>query len=100
MRTEMDALVIGNHSFDKASQPALQENVDWRSQYALDLTRGLFSGHVRHTSSATGHTTAQVALSHSCEAHTARGVAPKMSVPRQHLCCMTSTEAETDDCGN
>lgn len=36
MRTELDNLVIGNHMLDKASQPARQDTVDWRSLYALD----------------------------------------------------------------
>jgi carbamoyltransferase len=36
MRTEMDNLVLGNHVLDKACQPALKDEVDWRSIYALD----------------------------------------------------------------
>jgi len=36
MRTEMDALVVGSFLLDKASQPPLADDVDWRSQYALD----------------------------------------------------------------
>jgi carbamoyltransferase len=36
MRTEMDALVLGNHILHKTQQPALKEDVDWRNLYALD----------------------------------------------------------------
>ena len=36
MRTEMDALVVGSFLLDKASQPALADDEDWRTQYALD----------------------------------------------------------------
>jgi carbamoyltransferase len=36
MRTEMDALVLGSFVLDKAKQPPLREDVDWRSLYQLD----------------------------------------------------------------
>jgi carbamoyltransferase len=36
MRTDMDALVIGNFVLDKARQPALVGDEDWRTQHALD----------------------------------------------------------------
>jgi carbamoyltransferase len=36
MRTEMDYLVLGSYLLDKRKQPALRDDVDWRSQYALD----------------------------------------------------------------
>ena len=36
MRTNMDHLVVGHYLLDKKDQPALQENVDWRSLYELD----------------------------------------------------------------
>jgi len=36
MRTEMDHLVLGNRLFDKAAQPAYEENADWRNEYELD----------------------------------------------------------------
>jgi carbamoyltransferase len=36
MRTEMDTLVLGSFVLDKAKQPALQNDEDWRSQYQLD----------------------------------------------------------------
>jgi carbamoyltransferase len=36
MRTEMDALVLGSFVLDKARQPALKEDVDWRALYQLD----------------------------------------------------------------
>ena len=36
MRTEMDNLVLGSFVLDKAGQPALPDDVDWRSQYELD----------------------------------------------------------------
>ncbi len=36
MRTEMDYLVLGSFVLDKARQPALPDDVDWRSQYQLD----------------------------------------------------------------
>ncbi|MEW6137335.1 MAG: carbamoyltransferase [Thermodesulfobacteriota bacterium] len=36
MRTEMDYLVMGPFVLDKRSQPPLQGDADWRSQYALD----------------------------------------------------------------
>lgn len=36
MRTEMDHLVIGNHLFSKADQPAWSEEGDWRDEYELD----------------------------------------------------------------
>ena len=36
MRTEMDHLVLGPHLLAKARQPALRDDVDWRSEYQLD----------------------------------------------------------------
>jgi carbamoyltransferase len=36
MRTNMDQLVLGHHLLDKKRQPALKEDVDWRSLYELD----------------------------------------------------------------
>ncbi|HZP42629.1 MAG TPA: carbamoyltransferase [Candidatus Binatia bacterium] len=36
MRTEMDQLVLGSFVLDKPRQPALKEDVDWRSLYQLD----------------------------------------------------------------
>jgi carbamoyltransferase len=36
MRTNMDQLVLGHHLLDKKDQPALREDVDWRSLYELD----------------------------------------------------------------
>ena len=36
MRTEMDDLVLGPFLLEKARQPALREDVDWRSLYQLD----------------------------------------------------------------
>ena len=36
MRTEMDVLVLGNHVLLKPDQPALQEQGDWRKEFALD----------------------------------------------------------------
>lgn len=36
MRTEMDALVIGNYLLIKTEQADLQEDSDWRKQYELD----------------------------------------------------------------
>ena len=36
MRTEMDYLVLGPYILDKKKQPALKEDVDWRSQFELD----------------------------------------------------------------
>jgi carbamoyltransferase len=36
MRTEMDALVLGNCLLHKADQPKLVEDVDWREQFQLD----------------------------------------------------------------
>jgi len=36
MRTEMDTLVLGSFVLEKARQPALRDDVDWRSQYQLD----------------------------------------------------------------
>jgi len=36
MRTNMDALVLGNQILRKADQPELHEDVDWRELYALD----------------------------------------------------------------
>jgi len=36
MRTNMDYLVVGHHLLDKRDQPALREDVDWRTQFELD----------------------------------------------------------------
>jgi carbamoyltransferase len=36
MRTNMDHLVMGSFLLDKKEQPALREDVDWRTQYELD----------------------------------------------------------------
>jgi carbamoyltransferase len=36
MRTEMDNLVLGPFLLEKSQQPALREDVDWRSLYQLD----------------------------------------------------------------
>jgi carbamoyltransferase len=36
MRTEMDALVLGNQILRKEEQPPLVEQFDWRERYALD----------------------------------------------------------------
>jgi carbamoyltransferase len=36
MRTEMDTLVLGSFILEKTKQPALREDVDWRSLYQLD----------------------------------------------------------------
>jgi carbamoyltransferase len=36
MRTEMDNLVLGSFLLQKNDQPALNDDVDWRSQYELD----------------------------------------------------------------
>jgi carbamoyltransferase len=36
MRTEMDALVIGNCLLRKVAQPSLQGDTDWRSEFQLD----------------------------------------------------------------
>jgi carbamoyltransferase len=36
MRTDMDILVLGNHILEKRDQPALREDVDWRTLYELD----------------------------------------------------------------
>ena len=36
LRTELDSLVLGSQILDKAKQPALQGDVDWRNLYALD----------------------------------------------------------------
>ena len=36
MRTEMDGLVLGSYVLEKARQPPLRDDVDWRSQYQLD----------------------------------------------------------------
>lgn len=36
MRTEMDALVIGDYIFEKATQPAWHEAQDWKEEYGLD----------------------------------------------------------------
>ncbi len=36
MRTEMDVLVVGSFLLQKGSQPPLADDIDWRTQYALD----------------------------------------------------------------
>jgi len=36
MRTEMDHLVLGSFVLDKTRQPALRDDIDWRTQYQLD----------------------------------------------------------------
>jgi len=36
MRTEMEHLVLGPYLLDKAKQPPLRDDVDWRSEYQLD----------------------------------------------------------------
>jgi carbamoyltransferase len=36
MRTQMDALVLEDCVLDKASQPALEDDVDWQKEFALD----------------------------------------------------------------
>ena len=36
MRTEMDYLVMGPFILDKTKQPALDDKVDWQSQFELD----------------------------------------------------------------
>jgi carbamoyltransferase len=36
MRTNMDQLALGSFLLDKKEQPALREDVDWRTQYELD----------------------------------------------------------------
>ncbi len=36
MRTNMDYLVLGHQLLDKREQPALREDVDWRTQFELD----------------------------------------------------------------
>jgi carbamoyltransferase len=36
MRTEMDALVVGSFILRKEQQPALRDDVDWKSQFELD----------------------------------------------------------------
>jgi carbamoyltransferase len=36
MRTEMDTLVLGSFFLEKARQPPLQQDVDWRTLYQLD----------------------------------------------------------------
>ena len=36
MRTEMDALVVGPFVMEKARQPALADDADWRREYELD----------------------------------------------------------------
>jgi carbamoyltransferase len=36
MRTEMDALVLGSYVLEKAKQPPLRDDVDWRNLYQLD----------------------------------------------------------------
>lgn len=36
MRTQMDALVVGNYVMLKADQPPFEETADWRHEFALD----------------------------------------------------------------
>ena len=36
MRTEMDALVLGDIILDKSSQPSLEDHEDWRNEFQLD----------------------------------------------------------------
>ena len=36
MRTEMDALVVGSFVLRKEQQPALGDDVDWKTQFELD----------------------------------------------------------------
>jgi carbamoyltransferase len=36
MRTEMDHLVLGTWVLDKAKQPPLRDDVDWRREFQLD----------------------------------------------------------------
>jgi hypothetical protein len=36
MRTEMDHLYLDGFLLDKADQPALQDDEDWRNLYELD----------------------------------------------------------------
>jgi carbamoyltransferase len=36
MRTEMDALVVGSFVLEKARQPALGDDTDWRREFQLD----------------------------------------------------------------
>ncbi len=36
MRTDMDALVLGDCLLDKAGQPAFEDDPDWRKRFALD----------------------------------------------------------------
>jgi len=36
MRTNMDQLVLGPYLLDKKDQPALREDVDWRTLFELD----------------------------------------------------------------
>ena len=36
MRTDMDALVMGNYLFLKEKQPPLTDDIDWRKQFELD----------------------------------------------------------------
>ena len=36
MRTHMDYLVIGNYVLDKRDQPALEDDIDWRTEFELD----------------------------------------------------------------
>jgi carbamoyltransferase len=36
MRTQMDYLVVGNYIICKEEQPELIDNVDWRTEFALD----------------------------------------------------------------
>jgi len=36
MRTELEHLVLGPYLLDKAKQPPLRDDVDWRSEYQLD----------------------------------------------------------------
>ncbi len=36
MRTNMDALLIGNYLVKRQSQPPLKDDIDWKKQYELD----------------------------------------------------------------
>jgi len=36
MRTDMDHLVMGNHVLHKSEQPPVDDDIDWKQQYALD----------------------------------------------------------------
>ncbi|MCB0834642.1 MAG: hypothetical protein KDC45_14335, partial [Bacteroidetes bacterium] len=36
MRTEMDTLVLGNYVLDKTTQPQIEQDVDWMTEFELD----------------------------------------------------------------